>query len=398
MLFLIQINPCFAELEQKNIDTAIKKMDDTIETAVQNKSIPGAAVAVVYKNQVIFLKGFGVRTMGQEDKIDADTVFQLGSVSKPIASTLANVLQSQGYLDVDNPVICYLPNFKLNTKQSDQALKVKNILNHTSGVPRGGFNNMIEHFATHAELVDALQNKRTKTRVGQHYDYNNAMYSVIADIIQSTTHKTFENALSQYLLIPLNMTHTSATVEGLLNSPNRATPHTHGAGGLTPCEEYSKGYYAVAPAGGINSSARDMANFLKAQMGGYPKVVTYQALMRMQTPSVTTHGMLNGGAGRVKHPHYGLGWRVVEYVNQPLIYHGGWLRGFTNFIGFLPQEQLGIVILHNGDSKFSSKTAMKFFEAALGLPELPETKGAGKKGKGKGKSKGKSKAKKKKNK
>lgn len=386
---LLPSTAAFAALEQKNIDAALKRTEEIIESNIKSKRIPGCAMAVVYRNEVIFIRGYGSRTMGLEEPIDADTAFQLGSVSKPVAATLAVILESKGILNLDNPVSVYLPDFTLNSKQSQNALRVVNLLSHTSGVDRGGFNNMIESYASHAELVEALQKKRVTHRAGVHYDYNNVMYALIADVIEAATKQKFSTALSNNLLIPLNMTHTTTTLEGLTSTPNCARPHSRNqSGALSPCPTYSKGYYEVAPAGGINSSAHDMANFLKAQMGGYPKVLTPAAINRMQTPYVTTNNLLGGTPG-VKHPHYGLGWRIVEYDGEPLVFHGGWLRGFTNFVGFLPREQLGIVILHNGDTKFSSKTAMKFFEIAKGLPETPDVPTTTKKGKRKAKAKAK---------
>lgn len=374
-------------VDPQNISAAIQKTEEAIASAIASKRMAGVAIAVVYRNQVIYMQGFGVRKLGAPDKVDVDTIFQLGSVSKPIAATLAAVLTTKGYFHLTDPVIQYLPDFTLNSKQPRNALRILNVLDHTSGLTRGGFNNMIESFATHDELVANLQTVRVASPVGKKYDYHNAMFSLIADIVQATTHQQFPTALANFLLRPLNMTRTSATYDGLMSTENRANPHTNSKGGLYAVPEYSQGYYAVAPAGGINSSVRDMSNFLKAQMGGYPQIVNRQALTELQTPYTSTNNLLAGVPGaaqRIKNPRYGLGWRIVDYMDQPLIFHGGWLKGFTNFIGFLPDQQLGIVILHNSDTKFSAKTAMKFFEVALGLPEVANvpkaSKGKGSKG------------------
>lgn len=395
----VNIQPQIQAVDPQNIAEAIKKTESTIASLLASKRMAGVAIAVVYRNQVIYMQGFGVRRLGEPEKVDVDTVFQLGSVSKPIAATLAAVLSTKGYFNLSDSVIQYLPDFTLNSKQPRNSLKILNVLDHTSGLTRGGFNNLIESFTSHDDLVANLQTVRVSAPVGKKYDYHNAMFSLIADIVEATTHQRFPTALANFLLRPLNMTRTSATLDGLMSTENRASPHTLRKGGLYAVPEYSKGYYSVAPAGGINSSARDMANFLKAQMGGYPQIVNRNALTELQTPYTTTNNLLGGVPGasqRIKNPRYGLGWRIVDYMDQPLIFHGGWLKGFTNFIGFLPEQQLGIVILHNADNKFSAKTAMKFFEVALGLPEIADvpkaSKGKGSKGKGKAKGKGSSKA------
>jgi beta-lactamase class C len=358
-------------VDPQNVAIGIKKMEAQIQSNLQKGQIPGCAIAVVFRNQVIFISGYGVRTIGKKEKIDIDTIFQLGSVSKPIAATLTSVLEDHGLLNMEDSVIEYLPNFTLNNRLSPCALKIKHLLNHTSGVPRGGFNNLIETHMPPAQLKLALQRPRVGP-VGHRYDYHNAMFGLIADVTQAATLQKFPDALKTNLLQPLHMTNTSATYEALMRNRNKASPHTkNNRGMLCVCEPFSKGYYAVAPAGGINSSIRDMATFLKAQMGGYPQVVSSKALARAQTPLISTNNLLNsapGSATRSRNPSYGLGWRLLDYANQKLVYHGGWLKGFTNFLAFLPNQKLGIIVLHNADTRFSTQLAMNFFETALGLP------------------------------
>jgi beta-lactamase class C len=368
--FLLSI-PALASTP-KNLEPILAKLDADIQKFVNSKQIPGCAVAVVYQNKVVFMHSYGVKMLGTPEKINADTLFQLGSLSKPVAATLASVLEHKGYFKLDDPVNDYLPNFTLNGRQSPSTLKIKHILSHATGVPRAGFNNLIETHTPYDRILQRLQNTRVRTPIGKRYDYHNAMYSVISEITRSATHLPFKDALHHNLLEPLNMTNTSATLSGLLKTTNRATPHTRGCQGrLVPSDTYSRGYYSVAPAGGINSSVRDMATFLKAQMGGYPEVLNHKMLTRIQTPQIVTPNTLSpnqGPANLIKNAHYALGWRVVDFAHHKLVFHGGWVKGFTNFIGFIPEHQLGIVVLHNSESRFSAKTAVKFFESYFDIP------------------------------
>lgn len=371
LIFPIQATAQIIPIDPQNVVIGIKKMEEQIQSNLQQGKMAGCAIAVVFRNQVIFINGYGVRTIGKKEKIDIDTIFQLGSVSKPIAATLASVLEDHGVLNIEDSVIEYLPKFTLNNHLPASALKIKHLLSHTSGVPRGGFNNLIEMHTPSTQLKLALQRPRVGP-VGRRYDYHNAMFGLIADVTQAATLQTFADALKTNLLQPLHMTNTSATYETLMRNINKASPHTKNSrGSLCACEPFSKGYYAVAPAGGINSSIRDMATFLKAQMGGYPQVVSSKALARTQHSLIPTNNLLNsapGSATRSKNPSYGLGWRLLDYANQKLVYHGGWLKGFTNFLAFLPNQKLGIIVLHNAETRFSTHLAMNFFETALGLP------------------------------
>jgi len=353
---------------QPNIDPAFSKIEAEILDSIKKKRIPGCAIAIVYRNQIVKIGGYGYRSLGKEDRIDADTVFQLGSVSKPIAATLASQLEYRGLLKLDAPVRQYLPGFALKGVKDPNSLKVKYVLSHTTGIPRGGFNNLIENYTPYETIVEKLQKVPVKGAVGTKYDYNNAMYSLISTISESATHQPFQKSLSMYLLQPLHMTRTTTTLEGIMNTSNHAMPHTVTKKRLIPLETYSSGYYTVAPAGGINSTARDMANFLRAQMGGYPEVLSPSMLQRIQTPQIATKSMLHSQSSKefpIKNSYYGLGWRITDFGEEKLIFHGGWLKGFTNFIGFLPNKQLGIIILHNGDSKFSAKTAVRFLSLVL---------------------------------
>jgi len=372
-LFFLGIPKLGNTLPSKNLESILSQLEKHVLNQIQKKQIAGCAIAIVYRNEVVFLRGYGVKSMGRNEKIDPDTVFQLGSVSKPVAATLASVLEHKGLLRLEDPVNYYLPDFSLKSSQSPSNLRIKHVLSHSTGVPRAGFNDLIESHASYNRILQSLKSTPVRSTVGKRYDYHNAMFSLISEITTAATRLPFKDALKQNLLIPLNMTRTSTTLAGLLNTPNRAIPHTRGRrGALVPCDTYTKGYYTVAPAGGINSSIKDMAIFLKAQMGGYPLVLNRSILSRIHAPHVTTKPSLStfeGSPQLIKNARYGLGWRIVDFDNHKLIFHGGWVKGFTNFIAFIPEKEVGIVVLQNAENKFSSKTAMKFLELFMDVPK-----------------------------
>jgi beta-lactamase class C len=260
-----------------------------------------------------------------------------------------------------------LPNFSLNAPKNSDSLKIKHVLSHSSGLPRSGFDHLIETFAPHSKLIRMLQTTRITAPIGKRHDYHNAMFSLINEIILAATRHSFQDCLSTYLLKPLNMNSTSATYAALLANPNRAFPHIQSTKNkMTPAGTYSTGYYSVAPAGGINSSIRDMAIFLKAQLGGYPAIINQNVLARLHEPLVPTPSkslsVVNGTRDKIKNSSYGLGWRLIDFNQKKMVYHAGWVKGFKNFIAFIPEEQVGIVVLHNSEIKFSPRLAMQFFD------------------------------------
>jgi len=357
----------------RNISSVVSEFEQKLLKTFRDKHIPGCAVAIVYKNEIVLMNGYGVRTLGKPEKVDVDTVFQLGSVSKPIAATLTTLLENRGFLNVNDPVSRYLPNFSLNGVKNSEILKIKHVLSHSSGLPRSGFNHLIESFAPHSKLIRMLQTTRISAPIGKRYDYHNAMFSLISEITMAATRQSFQDSLSTHLLKPLNMNSTSASYEGLIRTTNRAFPHIlNNKNKMAPAGTYSTGYYSVAPAGGINSSIRDMAIFLKAQLGGYPAVLDQASLTRLQQPLVATPGTslgaVNGARDKIKNSYYGLGWRLIEFNQKKMVYHAGWVKGFKNFIAFIPEQQVGIVVLHNSETKFSPRLAMQFFDIFFSTP------------------------------
>ncbi len=351
----------------RNIHSVVSEFEQKLLKTLSDKHIPGCAVAIVYKNEIVFMHGYGVRTLGKPEKIDVDTIFQLASVSKPISATLTALLEQRGLLNVNDPVSRYLPNFSLNAPKNADSLKIKHVLSHSSGLPRSGFDHLIETFAPHSKLIRMLQTTRVTAAIGKRYDYHNAMFSLINEIVLAATRHSFQDCLSTYLLKPLNMNNTSTTYAALLANPNRAFPHIQSTKNkMIPAATYSTGYYSVAPAGGINSSIRDMAIFLKAQLGGYPGVVNQSVLARLHEPLVPTPSKslspVNGARDKIKNSSYGLGWRLIDFNQKKMVYHAGWVKGFKNFIAFIPEEQVGIVVLHNSEIKFSPRLAMQFFD------------------------------------
>ncbi len=370
ILLLATISSSVFANSAKNLDPAITKLKAHIQTQIRNKRIPGCAVAIVHRKQVIFMQAFGVKRIGKSEKINTQTLFQLGSVSKPIAASLLSILESEGLLKMDDPVHHYVNRFSLKGNRNKKNLKIKHVLSHSTGIPRAGFNNLIEAQIPYVKIRKTLQTTPLRTAVGKRYDYNNAMYGIVSDITHSASKNSFAHTLKAKLLKPLGMNQTSATLKELLNNKNKASPHVKNRRGtVVPCSTYSKGYYAVAPAGGINSTIKDMSLFLKAQLGGFPQVLKPRALQKIQKPQIPTKNMLSSSRvpKLIKNGHYALGWRVADFSRHKLVFHGGWLKGFTNFIGFVPEQDIGIVILHNGESKFSADAALQFFENYFGI-------------------------------
>ena len=158
--------------------------------------------------------------------------------------------------------------------------------------------------------------------------------------------------------------------EGLEGSASWARPHVRGRGGWVAVRP-KESYYRVPPAAGVNSSIHDMAQWLIAQSGHRPDVLTSDELNQIHTPQVSTPGEMRGSAWRrerLNHAYYAMGWRVYDYAGNTLLFHGGAVQGYRGLIGFLPDQDVGIVVLWNSESSAPSGLLPTLMDRVLNLP------------------------------
>ena len=356
---LVLIIVCFINALTAQSDALaipLQKLDQHIQSQLNQEKAVGCAVAVVYHGKIIFIKAYGFKKKGDKSPIGINTVFQLGSVSKPISASLVAILQKQNLLSVSNSVTSYYPHILSETT-------IKHLLSHTSGYNRTGWNSKIEAGQTRSQLLKQLTKSKQKIP-GKTFDYHNLSYSLIEEIIAKTCQQSFKEAIYERLLKPLNMINTSVGYDDFELQQNRAWPHQEYECKWKPSKHYSHLYHkAVCASAGINSNIKDMATFLQLQMGEFPNILTTNDLDGFHAPITVAPDALRwfNQSSNAK-SYYGQGWRIVDYNDGRLIFHGGMIKGFCNFLGFIQNKNIGIVILHNGESSFSFKTAMMFFD------------------------------------
>jgi beta-lactamase class C len=332
-----------------------------ITNAIHAGHSPGAAVAIVKDSSIIFLKGFGLKEVGTPDSVDVNTVFRLGSVSKCFASVLTGALVNDHIFNWDDPVIQYVPDFALKTKESTEKLTLRHVLSHTMGLPYHAFTNMIEERAPLDTLFKELRNLDLVAEPGKVYSYQNVGYSVIGKVIESATKKSFEQALHDKLFIPLRMKNSSASFLAMVNNPNIARPH-HFTRKHWVSVPVSDTYYDVTPAGGVNASIADMALWLKALLGNNPEVLTDKTLSEIFQPQVKAISK-NRNFWKWKKPKasfYALGWRVLMFKNDTIDYHGGYVNGYRSEVALDRKNKIAICVLTNSVGNLADLSIPQF--------------------------------------
>lgn len=335
-----------------------------LEEKSERGSAPGFAVAIVKDSSIVYLKAFGVKEANTRDSVDINTVFRIASVSKGFASILTGILQKEGILSFDDKVVDHFKDFKLINKPATNSLSIRNVLSHTTGLPYHAYTNLIEDEVSLDRMLSELYNVKLTSRAGEYYSYQNVAYSLIEPVVLGATDKTYQDLLCEKIFDPLGMSDASSSLEEIENNGNVAKPHLSDGPGQWRKTKISEKYYNTAAAGGVNASISDMSKWLLALLGNSPDVVSEKVLDEVFTPFIKTpiKRKYFGQWPQIKEAEYGMGWRILTYGDDTLVYHGGYANGFKAQIAINQKEKIGICILANAPAKFINKTVPAFFD------------------------------------
>lgn len=344
------------------VQPLVNDFEKEFQALMNTVHTPGAAVAIVKDSTILFIKGFGVKLAGTTDSVDINTVFRLGSVSKPFASFLTGILVQDSVLAWTDPVTRYVPTFALKSPEQTKCLSLLNVLSHTTGLPYHTYTNLVEEGEGLTELLAQLKDVNLSSDVGKQYSYQNVAYSVIAEVIRSATGKTYEAMMMEKVFFPLGMTNASIDYASLMANPNIAKPHMMRRSGYTP-SRITDTYYNVSPAGGVNASIHDMARWMMALLGMRHDVISAETLNKLYTPVIEapSKNRRYKQVEPIKHSYYALGWRVLHYASDTVLYHGGYVNGYRCEIALNPRENIAICILANAPGQVADTGIPLFF-------------------------------------
>jgi beta-lactamase class C len=290
-------------------------------------------------------------------------VFRLGSVSKSIAATLTGILVEDSLLNWDDYIKSYLPNLRLKSENSTNSLTIKHILSHTTGLIRHTYTNYIEDGKNLEEMIPMLSSVNLISSPGKIYSYQNLAFSLIAPIVEKVTGQDYETVITDRLFKPMNMRNSSTSFEGISKNGNVAYPHYYYRGRLKK-SKISRKYYNAAPAGGINASIWDMANYMISITGHKPWVIEKATLNELYDPKIPTYIKYKYFASwpKMQHSYYGLGFRILEYDNKKIVYHGGYVNGYRSGMAFIPEDKIGICILTNYSGNLANRGIRDFID------------------------------------
>ncbi len=356
-----------AEREQKALAGRIEHLAERILRQAKGS---GMAIAITQGDTVLLERGFGVTDTGSGEKVGTDTVFRLASLSKAFAGTLAAMLIDEGALRWDAHIVDYLPAFKLRNIHAAQALTVQDILSHRVGLPHNAFDRLLEQDEPYPLLVAKLGELDPTCGAGDCYGYQNIAFSLIGDIVFATTGHFYSQQVERRIFHPLGMYTATYGRDALEASTSWARPHVRSSGRWVAVRP-KESYYRIPPAAGVNASIHDLSLWLRAQLGHAPDVLSPALLATVHSPLASTPGELRGSSWRrerLRDAHYALGWRIFDYSGHTLIYHAGAVQGYRAVIGFLPEQDFGMVILWNSESVVPGALLATALDQYLKLP------------------------------
>ncbi len=325
---------------------ALPGLAELARKTIADGGVPGLAIAVVDKDEVVYLEGFGLREAGKPETVDADTVFQIASLSKPVSSTVVAALVSEGIVDWGSRVSDLDPAFALMGAYPTQQVTVRDFFNHRSGLPGNAGDDIEDIGFGRADVMHRLRLVPPSSSFRAGYAYSNAGITAGALAAVKPTGKSWEDVAEEKLYKPLGMDQTSSRYPDFLSRTNRSALHIGGVGKWEA--RLKRDPTTQAPAGAVSSSARDLAKWMQLELANGKfegkQVIAEAALAPTHVPLMARGNNPVTGAASF----YGLGWNV-EFGRHGLSWGhaGAFSVGGRTLVTLYPEQQLGILVLSN---------------------------------------------------
>jgi CubicO group peptidase (beta-lactamase class C family) len=368
-------SPTLAPTPARDLDPLLAPIDEQLPGMMATHQVPGVAVGVLLDGRP-HAAGWGVTNLDYPRPVDAVTVFQIGSATKPFTGAALALLADQGRLDFDAPVRTYLPELELSDPEVTRRITVKHLVTHSSGfwgeeVPDGGRGD-----DALAKMVPQLAGRPQVAPLGRFFGYNNAAVALAGHVLATVSGRAYEDAIARLLLSPLGMRRSSFFLGDMVDY-SVAAGHLASASGLRVERPFTSGFFtrSLAPTGGLLSTADDMLRWAQFQLGDGRA----QDGTRVLGPATLglTHSRLGsvGGLGTDDYDGIGVNWLLREVGGARIVEHGGTTPGQRARVLLVPERNFAFVLLTNapGGSAMRNDLTAWVLEHYLGLRQPPRT-------------------------
>jgi len=337
-----------------------------IEKAIDDKrkefGVPGISLVIVKDDKVIYLKGLGVKDFEHNTPVTPNTRFAIGSASKAFTAMLAVMSADEGKLSLDDSPKKFLPYFTLRDEEAAAKITLRDLLSHRSGLNRTDLA-MVTGMLNREELIKVAGMAKPTAKLGEKFQYQNIMYTAAGEAVAKAQNSTWDDLIAKKIFKPLGMTNSDTRIEDMQKSRDYSFGYDYNAGTKVTRRLPQRAIPAAAPAGAINSSARDMAQWVRLMLGN--GVFNGRRLVSEKGFDELTRKQINI-AGNVD---YGLGWFLRQWNGHKVVEHGGNIDGFNSQVALMPDQKLGFVLLTNVTASTLGSFAMStIWKNLVGVP------------------------------
>ncbi|HEY4422680.1 MAG TPA: serine hydrolase [Pyrinomonadaceae bacterium] len=349
---------------------ALAAIEKTLEEKRKELGIPGMSLGIVKDDKVIYLKGLGVKDFERNIPVTPDTRFAIGSSTKAFTAMLAVMSADDGKLSLDDSPKKFLPYFTLRDEEAAAKITMRDLLSHRSGLNRTDFA-MVTGVLNREELIRVAGMAKPTAKLGEKWQYQNVMYAAAGEAVAKVQNSTWDDLIAKKIFKPLGMNNSDTRIEDMQKSRDYSFGYDYNASTKVTRRLPQRAIPAAAPAGAIDSSARDMAQWVRLMLGNGvfngKRLVSEKGFEELTRKQINIAGSID----------YGLGWFLRQWNGHKVVEHGGNIDGFNAQVAFMPDQKLGFVLLTNVTASSIGATAMTtIWKELVGVPTTEATAAA----------------------
>lgn len=320
----------------------LQKVEDQITAKQKEYGIPGISLVIVKDDQIIYLKGLGYKDFENKVVVTPDTQFAIGSATKAFTALTVLMAQDEGKLSINDSPKKYLPYFHMYDPDTDKNIQIRDLMSHSSGLNRTDLA-MVTGKLNRQELIQVAGQAKPTAKLHEKFQYQNIMFVAAGEAAATAEKSTWDKLVSTRIFAPLGMRNSTLSVAQLEKVKDRSFGYNYNFDTKETRRLPYREIVAVAPAGSINSSARDMAEWLRFVLNGgtaggkrLVSEASYNEWLKPQM-KITPDGKVS----------YGFGWFLQDWHGLKVVQHGGNIDGFNSMVAMIPEKKLGFVLLTN---------------------------------------------------
>ncbi|HEU4767212.1 MAG TPA: serine hydrolase [Pyrinomonadaceae bacterium] len=347
---------------------ALAEIEKALDARRKELGVPGISVAIVKDDKIIYLKGLGEKDIEKKLPVTSDTRFAIGSASKAFTGMLAVMAAEDGKLSLEDSPKKFLPYFTLRDPEAAAKITIRDLLAHRSGLNRSDLA-MVTGLLNREELIRVAGQAKPTAKLGEKWQYQNIMYTAAGEAVAKAENSTWDKLIATRIFKPLGMNNSDTSAAEMQKARDFSLGYDYKPSTKETRRLPQRAITAVAPAGAINSSARDMAQWLRLMLGQG----TYNSLRLVSQKGFDE--LIGKQANVGGSIDYGLGWFLRQWNGHKVVEHGGNIDGFNAQVAFMPDQKLGFVLLTNVTASSLGTFAMNtIWKNLVGEPKSTEAK------------------------